>query len=403
MKGFKFLLLIASLLCAFSCSKSNDAEPQQTQEEAWTKDETLRVPIRFGTSTFTQVTKTMVNQWGDMDERLGVFALNLLGEDGLLQNSYDIYMDNEPATCVSNPDNGKDMIEFEESKFYPYASDRNLTFVSYYPYFESNSPEYAADSIVVPVPKAEWGKHDIMYASSFAERMYVKYDGTAYVPAENGVDATNYYDGYNATYIRYLYRNGLYDEKMPHLHFSHKTTCLMFEAFLKEDQMEGVQAPIIQAIEITGLEIYDEAKLVVAKKDADSEWTGELLVGGTPGSTLKIGGQNAGNLNAVPGADGKYLLPDYQFFLQPMSASSDLSLKITLENPANGQTMQFVASVPKVTEIEEFKAGHYYPFKITVNHFNEIEISASVDAWQPGWSEGSDRDTIGEDTPSGSL
>ena len=403
MKFTKLILLSVSFVFMLACSKHSAETPQQPQEEAWTKDETLKVPIRFGTSTFTQVTKTMVNQWTDMDEQLGVFALNLSGEEGLLQDSYDIYMDNEPATCVSNPDNGKDMIEFEESKFYPYASDRNLTFVSYYPYFESNPLEYAADSIVVPIPKAEWGKHDIMYASSFAERMYVKYDGTSYVPAVNGVDATNYYDGYNATYMRYLYRNGLYDDKMPHLHFSHKTTCLMFEAFLKEDEMQGVQAPIIQAIEITGIEIYDEAKLVVAKKDADSDWTGELLVGGASGSTLKIGGQNAGDLKAVPDADGKYILPDYQFFLQPMPTSSNLSLKITLENPANGQRMLFVAAVPKVTEIDEFKAGHYYPFKITVNHFTGIEISASVDAWQPGWAEGGDRDTIGEDAPTGTL
>ena len=65
--------------------------------------------------------------------------------------------------------------------------------------------------------------------------------------------------------------------------------------------------------------------------------------------------------------------------------------------------MQFTAAVPKVTEIDEFKAGHYYPFKIIVNHFTGIEISASVEAWQPGWADGGDRDAIGDDTPTGSL
>lgn len=401
MKISKLIFLVSSFLLFLACSKH--VEPVGPQEDAWINDESLRVPIRFGASTFTQVTKTMVNEWTDMDEKIGVFALNLGGAEGLLSGSYDIYLDNEPASCVSNPEGGKDMIEFEENKYYPYASDRNLSFVSYYPYFESNAPEYYADSIVVPVPKAEWGKHDIMYASAFAERMYVKYDGSSYVPAEKDVDATNYYDGFNATYMRYLYRNGLYDSKMPHLHYSHKTTCLMFEAFLKEDSMSGVAAPIIQSIEITGAEIYDEARLVVAKTDADAEWTGELLVGGMPNSTLKLGGQNAEDLDAYPDSEGKYALPDYQFFLQPMSTSSDLSVTITLENPVNGERMQLTAAIPKVTDIEEFKPGHYYPFKITVNHFTGIEISASVEPWRPGWSDDDDRDTIGEDTPTGSL
>lgn len=402
MKITKLILLSSALLSLLACSK-NGSEPMGPQEEAWTKDESLRVPIRFSSSTFTQVTKTMVNEWSDMDEKLGVLALNLGGEEGLAIGSYDIYLDNEPASCVSDPDTGKDMIEFEENKYYPYSSDRNLSFVSYYPYFDSNELEYYADSIVVPIPKSEWGKHDIMYASAFAERMYVKYDGTSYVPAEKDVDATNYYDGFNATYMRYLYKNGLYDSKMPHLHFSHKTTCLMFEAFLKEDQMSGVAAPVIQSIEITGLEIYDQASLVVARTDVDAEWTGELVVSGTQSSTLKIGGQDAEDLNAMPDAEGKYTLPDYQFFLQPMPTSSDLNLKITLENPVNGERMQFTAAVPKVTEIDEFKAGHYYPFKIIVNHFTGIEISASVEAWQPGWADGGDRDAIGDDTPTGSL
>ena len=402
MKITKLILLLSALLSLLACSK-NGSEPMGPQEEAWTKDESLRVPIRFSSSTFTQVTKTMVNEWSDMDEKLGVLALNLGGEEGLASGSYDIYLDNEPASCVSDPDTGKDMIEFEENKYYPYSSDRNLSFVSYYPYFDSNELEYYADSIVVPIPKSEWGKHDIMYASAFAERMYVKYDGTSYVPAEKDVDATNYYDGFNATYMRYLYKNGLYDSKMPHLHFSHKTTCLMFEAFLKEDQMSGVAAPVIQSIEITGLEIYDQASLVVARTDVDAEWTGELVVSGTQSSTLKIGGQDAEDLNAMPDAEGKYALPDYQFFLQPMPTSSDLNLKITLENPVNGERMQFTAAVPKVTEIDEFKAGHYYPFKIIVNHFTGIEISASVEAWQPGWADGGDRDAIGDDTPTGSL
>jgi hypothetical protein len=86
-----------------------------------------------------------------------------------------------------------------------------------------------------------------------------------------------------------------------------------------------------------------------------------------------------------------------------MSASSDLSLKIVLENPVNNQRMTFTADVPKVAEIDEFKAGHYYPFKITINYFTGIEVSASIEPWRPGWADGGDNDAIGEDQPSGIL
>jgi hypothetical protein len=303
-------------MASAGCSKNKDTEPQMPREDAWATDETLRVPIQFGTSSFTAVTKTMIDDWADMDERIGVFALNLGGTAGLTDGSYDIYLNNEPASCEADEESGKSLISFEEKKFYPYSSDRNLTFVGYYPYFEGNALEYADETITVPIPASEWGKHDIMYSSSFAERMYVKYDGTSYVPAEKDVDATAYYDGYNATYMRYLYRNDLYDSKMPHLHFQHKTTCLLFEAFLKDESMSGTEAPIIQSIEITGLEIYESASLVIARKDADADWTGELQVRGEGSSTLKIGGQNASDLNASADASGRYQLPDYQFFLQ---------------------------------------------------------------------------------------
>ena len=404
MKIIKIFFMMSLLMAAAGCSKDRDVRPQKPEKEAWTTDESLRVPIRFGSSAFATVTRTMVGEWSDMEESMGIFALNLNGEEGLSAGSYDIYLDNEPASCVYDDASGKDMIQFEGgNRYYPYSSDRNLTFMGYYPYFEGNEIEYASDAITVPIPKDQWGKHDIMCASSFAERMYVKLDGGAYVPAEKDVDATAYYDGFNATYMRYLYRNGMYEDKIPHLLFQHKTTCFMFEAYLKEDSMAGTQIPVLQSIEITGLEIYDEASLVIARTGIDQTWTGELVVGGNPSSVLKIGGQNAGDLNAVPDASGKYVLPDYQFFLQPMTASSELSIKVTLENPDTGQRMAFVSDIPKVDDIDSFLAGHYYPFTITINHFTGIEISAAIEPWQPGWSGGEDMDAIGEDRPSGTL
>ena len=74
MKISKLIFLVSSFLLFLACSKH--VEPVGPQEDAWINDESLRAPIRFGASTFTQVTKTMVNEWTDMDEKIGVFALN---------------------------------------------------------------------------------------------------------------------------------------------------------------------------------------------------------------------------------------------------------------------------------------------------------------------------------------
>jgi hypothetical protein len=196
------------------CSKNNveTEKPAAPLENAWMYDESLPVPIQFGMSTGVgiQSTKTMIENWSDLEHRLGIFALNMDGGDGLNRGSYDVYLDNEPADCIYDAVREKDMIKFDENKYYPYSSDRNLSFFGYYPYFNGNTPEYYADSIRVQIPSSEWGKHDIMCSSSYADTMFVKKDAElGWVPAERE-EATAYYNGYNASYMRYLNKNGLY-------------------------------------------------------------------------------------------------------------------------------------------------------------------------------------------------
>lgn len=397
------------------CSKNATPEqPSVPLENAWMSDESLPVPIQFGMSTGMglQTTKAMINTWDDLEYSLGIFALNLDGTDGFGRGSYDVYLDNEPAECVFDQNRGKDMIKFNENKYYPYASDRNLSFFGYYPYFTGNTPEYSAESIRIPIPAEEWGRQDILCASSFADTMFVKKDiDLGYFVPVSKDEATHFYNGYNATYMRFLNRNGLYEDKMPNLVFKHKTTCFVFEAYLTDVPSDKVtdidQIPVIQSIEISGESIYERAYLQVAKKSIDNktEWSGELSVDGAGNGVLKLGGKNAGDLNATPDPETlKYNLKDNQFFLQPMDASEILTIKVTLENPYNKKREVFEANFPAIPEeVEKFEEGKYYPFKITINYFTGVEISAELDPWQFGWSEGSENDNIGEDTPSGRL
>ena len=410
------ILFGALAIVVAGCSKNAAPDqPSAPLENAWMFDESLPVPVQFGMSTGVglQSTKTMINTWSDLDYRLGVFALNLDGDEGLESGSFDVYLDNEPADCVYDESRGKDMIKFDENKYYPYASDKTyLSFFGYYPYFNGNTPEYYEDSIRIEIPAEEWGKHDILCASSFADTMFVKKDAQLgyYVPVLKD-EATHFYRGYNATYMRFLNRNGLYEEKMPNLVFKHKTTCFVFDAYLTGVSTDKVtdfdQVPIIQSIEISGMPIYEKAYLTVAKKDIEDKaaWSGSLSVAGSGNGTLKLGGKNARDLNSTPDPETlKYNLPDNQFFLQPMDATNELTIKVTLENPYNKQREVYEAKFPAIPEeVKMFEEGKYYPFKITINYFAGVEISASLDPWKNGWTEGTENDNIGEDAPSGSL
>lgn len=416
MKNLGMILFGALAIVMAGCSKNAAPDqPSAPLENAWMFDESLPVPVQFGMSTGVglQSTKTMINTWSDLDYRLGVFALNLDGDEGLESGSFDVYLDNEPADCVYDESRGKDMIKFDENKYYPYASDKmNLSFFGYYPYFNGNTPEYYEDSIRIEIPAEEWGKHDILCASSFADTMFVKKDAQLgyYVPVLKD-EATHFYRGYNATYMRFLNRNGLYEEKMPNLVFKHKTTCFVFDAYLTGVSTDKVtdfdQVPIIQSIEISGMPIYEKAYLTVAKKDIEDKasWSGSLSVAGSGNGTLKLGGKNARDLNSTPDPETlKYNLPDNQFFLQPMDATNELTIKVTLENPYNKQREVYEAKFPAIPEeVKMFEEGKYYPFKITINYFAGVEISASLDPWKNGWTEGTENDNIGEDAPSGSL
>ena len=416
MKRIGMIFFGALAIVVAGCSKNAAPDqPSAPLENAWMFDESLPVPVQFGMSTGVglQSTKTMINTWSDLDYRLGIFALNLDGEEGLERGSFDVYLDNEPADCVYDEARGKDMIKFDENKYYPYASDKmHLSFFGYYPYFNGNTPEYYEDSIRIEIPAEEWGKHDILCASSFADTMFVKKDAQLgyYVPVLKD-EATHFYRGYNATYMRFLNRNGLYEEKMPNLVFKHKTTCFVFDAYLTGVPTDKVtdfdQIPIIQSIEISGMPIYESAYLTVAKKDIEnkSEWSGTLSVAGSGNGTLKLGGKNARDLNSTPDPETlKYNLPDNQFFLQPMDATNELTIKVTLENPYNKQREVYEAKFPAIPEeVKMFEEGKYYPFKITINYFAGVEISASLDPWKNGWTEGTENDNIGEDAPSGSL
>ena len=412
MKRIGMIFFGALAIVMAGCSKNAAPEqPSAPLENAWMYDESLPVPIQFGMSSGVglQTKTTMIENWSDLEYPLGIFALDLEGD---LDNDTGIYLKNERAEAVEDVERGKYLIKFEESKYYPYSSDRNFSFFGYYPRF-GTAPACYRDSIRIPIPVDQWGKHDILCASSFAERQYVKKGPNGnYIPAVYGQDATAYYDGFNAAYIRHLNRNNLYEQKMPNLSFQHKTTCFEFEAYLTGVSADKVtstdQIPVIQSIEIKGPSIYEKAYLTIARNDLDAagmaDWSGALRVEGKT-TSLKLGGKNAANMNVTIGGDPndplKYVLPHNRFFLQPMDTKGQLTIVVTLLNPFNSEVEVFEADFPKLpVEILSFEEGKYYPFTITINYFAGIEISADIEPWENGFAPGTENDNIGEDAPS---
>ena len=93
MKNLGMILFGALAIVMAGCSKNAAPDqPSAPLENAWMFNESLPVPVQFGMSTGVglQSTKTMINTWSDLDYRLGIFALNLDGDEGLESGSFDV-------------------------------------------------------------------------------------------------------------------------------------------------------------------------------------------------------------------------------------------------------------------------------------------------------------------------
>ena len=400
MKRFGIIFPILLAVLAVGCSKDVETE-RKPSENPWVYDENLPVPIQFGEAGFDVKVRSSFNSLEDLEnETLGVFALDLEKgwSDGEGNKDEDaICLDDEAVTCRLDESKGGYMLEFAQTHYYPYKSDRNFSFFAYYKGSNTNSPVYAEDSVKVAITGMNWGSQDVVWARSDAQTLYVKKSDEinpetghswGYVPAQKGVDATAYYEGYNASYIRYIAKSKpsssidhSYLTHLPTLRFEHKTTCIRLIAVLDKTVASDKDAvPVVESVAISGDEIYTGADFTIVHKDESRQGLFDMS-SYEKGQVMLRTDSGSPELNITPTASGVEL--GGGFFFQPISENSPIVLEVAIRN---GSTVETVTL--NIDEHIAFKAGFYYNYEIRIYRKAGMELAvAEVSPWLDGWAD----------------
>jgi len=414
MRRFSIIFPVALLALAAGCSKDVETENRPLYDP-WVYDEALPVPIQFGVSGVGVKVKGGFDNVEDLTgESIGVFALDVdrgwTDEYGV-KDEDALCLDNEVVTCAYDESKQRHMLQFSRARYYPYQSDRNFSFFAYFKGRNTSDPVYEDDCVKVPVTGDNWGNQDLIWARSDARTLYVKYLDQinpntglvwGYIPAQQSVDATAYYNGFNAAYIRYIAKekpqssiDHSYASNIPVLNFDHRTTCIMFRAVLDDTQITAADAvPVVRSVGIRGDEIYTGADFTVVHKNPALE--GTVDVSGYEKGTVMLRTEDGSSaLDAKPTIDGVELGAGY--FFQPISKDSPLTIEVVLDNGVKEETLEL-----QIDSHVEFKAGFYYTYEIRIYKSIGFDIAvASVSPWQNGWEDaGSESDELGgQDSP----
>lgn len=411
-------VIFQMLLVIFVAGCSKDVETDiKPAADAWIYDETLPVPIQFGANSFNVDVKSAFNDMTDLvDQRLGVIALDVQKEwvEAGAKNDEVICLDDEIVTCGYDESYARYMLKFDQPRYYPYQSYCNFSFFAYHKGDNNNSPVYEQERVRLPISEGVWGNQDLIYARADADTLFVKYSDEinpvtdepyGYVPAIKGEDATAFYNGFNASYIRYIAKdkpsNGLnhsYTTHLPALNFTHPATNIRFMAVFDKGTSPVDVVPTIKRVSIKGDEIYSGADLVIVHKDAGQE--GQFDVSGYEKGTVALRNeQGTAAFDITPTYDGVELGDG--FFFQPISADSPLTLLLTIDNGQKEEEIEV-----EIGKHPEFKAGHFYIYELRMHRSVGVKITvASVAPWLDGWADaGVTPDSIGqEEGPSADL
>ena len=400
MKRFSIIIPVALATIVAGCSKDVETE-KKPSGDPWIYDESLPVPIQFGASGLDVKVKSAFNDPEDLTgEKLGVLALDMesgWADEYGVKDSDAICLDDEVVTCAFDESKNRYMLDFEQARYYPYKSDRNFSFFAYYKGENPNALVYDAESVKVPVSGEQWGNQDVIWARSDAQTLYVKNseeinpetgDPWGYIPAEQGVDATAFYNGFNASYVRYIAKpkpkgsiDHSYAKHLPTLNFEHKTTCIRFIARLDDAVVADVDfVPVVESVEISGEEIYTGADFTIVHKDDQLQGTFDMSQY-PKGTVLLRNDEGSAELNVVPTNEGAQLGNGY--FFQPISKDSPISLTVTI-NGGNGQEKISL----NIDSHAAFKAGYYYTYEIRIYKNVGMEVAVvSVSPWLNGWED----------------
>lgn len=366
---------------AVGCSKSFPT----VDENAWIYDESLPVPIQFGSLSSEVATKAVIDHFpgGEFQQHpFGVFAWDEDSSDEMQVSAKSIFPNGYKRAEIWTA-NGISNIRFQEQgaevkpAYYPMSSKYNYSFYAYHTGTEGIAGSYVGDSYVLNLNFSEpfndvlWGKFaesDLPYGDELP-RLFYEGDET---PLK----------GFNARFSRAAGKQTAVGKEQyyPVINFEH--ICTAFRFYAKADVMtDSDYTRLSKLLKITFVSISNvpsAAVLTVASKVSDNEGK---LVPVSEDCTVNMYFDpeivptgykfEEGNGKLMKSGEGD------RFFLPPGDYSqSVVTIGVTLDGSAS--TLEF----PLVYEgSSEFEAGKCYSFIVIFKTIEDISLKATLSSW----------------------
>lgn len=385
---------------AVGCSK----ESPTINENAWIYDESLPVPIQFGSLSSEVATKAAVSNLGELTGKpIVVFAWGEGSDDSMETSAKSIFPQKGYMRAeVSGSEQAGYKLEFKEAGaqsrtvYYPMSSKYNYSFYAY-SIGSINNETVGADSFSVnvgfsnPFTDILWGKcsdFDVPYVNTQNQNIP---DADRILPRLEYNN--NVIKGFNSRFSRVAAREeakegGVAKELYyPSIEFQH--VCTAISIYAKADNSDGLMTEIkvnelnehlkIKSVEITN--VPTSAKLVVASRDGNEgvldtsgAQTGSVSMSVDGGYSMAI----EGSLLTKSNGDGEFFLPPGDY------GNSKAILHCTLDN--NPFDLPFdlkydVQNADVTTESTVFEAGKRYSFVVLFKTLEKIEIMLSLKDW----------------------
>lgn len=385
---YNSILCCIAIVSMFSCSKSGrPVEPSQPQLEDWVYDESLPVPISFGSDNCVLM-KSAIDASNVEGTQFGIFSIDVNSEETWSETAASVLMYNKVSEYTTN--GGESTLAFvtkdgNVTYYYPLVTDYNYTFYGYHTQsatvaedenafsgYYNNGNSFCTDVTL--------GNVDILWAKASA---------TAITGTDNEESLT--VEGFNASYSRWARKwyPAAYSDYDPMFNFKHLTTALHFKAVAEDIDAENTLKDKLSIYDLSISNVPTRARLCIAARDSSQE--GILTPLGTNGTIFMHKGEKSENLEAYPTVAGTEI-GDGMFIL-PMSAE-DVSVSFNLLNPDGTKTL--VKRTLPMPSSGQFEIGKRYDFTIIIKSIEEIVIRASVEGWQDGFpDEDSVIDTLG--------
>lgn len=376
---------------AVGCSK----ELPTVNENDWIYDESLPVPIQFGSLSTGMVTKAAVTEDNISGQAIGVFAWD---EQKAMETSAKSIFPSAgyKRAEMSAVEGGGHRLEFieqaggsEKKVYYPMSSEYNYSFYAYHTGTEDIAGEYGEDGYLVNIPFNE-PFNDILWGKCAEKDLpYVDKEG-GHLPYLTHNDRV--INGFNSRFSRKAAQQEEVEkeEYYPSIELNHICTAFRFYAKADYEMTEEQFNLLNNEMKIVSLTIEDvpvSADLVVASTSTDNE--GNFINATTDdvqisfGSDLALTGWNRPNEDGIDASTLLSPTDGDRFFLPPGDYSGKkFVVGCTLsDSPC---TLEFPLTF---NESSEFEAGKCYSFVVIFKALEEVYLKASLSEWEEDFVE----------------